>query len=57
MDDVQQPVVLIVDDQRLIADTLEIVLKKNGYVATTCYSGEDAIAILPKLKPHIVSAT
>ena len=37
--------VLVVDDDRLVADTLAMVLKFSGYEVDTAYSGEDAIAL------------
>jgi DNA-binding response OmpR family regulator len=35
--------VLIVDDERTIADTLALILKQSGYDAAATYSGEAAI--------------
>jgi CheY-like chemotaxis protein len=35
--------VLVVDDQRVIADTLASILQWSGYDATTAYSGEQAV--------------
>jgi CheY-like chemotaxis protein len=39
-----KPTVLVVDDERVIADTLVAILTKNGFNATAFYSGETAIA-------------
>jgi DNA-binding NtrC family response regulator len=35
--------ILVVDDQRLIADTLALILKQSGYEAQAVYSGESAV--------------
>jgi CheY-like chemotaxis protein len=35
--------VLIADDERLIADTLGLILKKAGFEAETVYSGQKAV--------------
>ncbi len=43
--------VLVVDDERVIADTLALILNTNGYRAYTAYSGEDAIEMAVALKP------
>jgi CheY-like chemotaxis protein len=54
MHDEYRPVVLVVDDERLIADTLVLVLNHHGYAATACYSGSEAIAVLSELNPDIL---
>ncbi|MBV9145829.1 MAG: response regulator, partial [Acidobacteria bacterium] len=33
----QKPKVLVVDDERVIADTLAIILNQNGFAATPVY--------------------
>jgi len=38
-----KPKVLVVDDERVIADTLAIILNQNGFTATAVYSGTGAI--------------
>jgi YesN/AraC family two-component response regulator len=35
--------VLVADDERLIADTLAIILNESGFEATAVYTGDDAI--------------
>lgn len=35
--------ILVVDDERIIADTLGLILKSRGFDATVTYSGEDAL--------------
>lgn len=49
-----KPLVLIVDDERVIADTLAIILNKSGYDATAVYSGIDAVEKARQMKPDLV---
>ncbi len=46
--------VLVVDDERLIADTLASILNMSGFVAGAVYSGEAALEAVPVLCPDIV---
>jgi DNA-binding NtrC family response regulator len=46
--------VLVVDNERLIADTLVIILMQNGFDASAAYSGEEAVQSALRLQPHIV---
>jgi response regulator RpfG family c-di-GMP phosphodiesterase len=41
----RRPVVLVVDDEKVIADTVSIILSKSGFAALTAYDGETAMAI------------
>jgi DNA-binding response OmpR family regulator len=38
-----RPVVLVVDDESAIADTLTEILSRNGYAAMAAYDGNDAL--------------
>jgi len=38
-----RPRVLVADDERVIADTLAIILGKNGFDAIAVYDGEEAV--------------
>ena len=49
-----KPRVLIVDDERMIADTLAIILNQNGFDATVAYSGEQAVELALGLKPAML---
>lgn len=49
-----KPMVLIVDDERVIADTLAIILNKSGYDATAVYSGIEAVEKARQMKPDLV---
>jgi CheY-like chemotaxis protein len=46
--------VLVVDDERVIADTLTIILNKSGYEATAAYSGEEAIQTVKTFQPDVL---
>jgi len=45
------PVVLVVDDEPLIANTLVAILGKQNYAATAAYNAEDALAIAKIIPP------
>jgi CheY-like chemotaxis protein len=45
--------VLIVDDDRSVADTLSVVFSYNGYLARAVYSAEEALAIAPDWRPDL----
>ena len=47
-------VIFVVDDQRLIADTLEAILRLEGYEARAFYSGAEAIAAASECAPDIL---
>ncbi len=47
------PKVLIADDERLIADTLQIILNQNGFCAATAYDGQAAIDLAQVWQPEI----
>jgi DNA-binding response OmpR family regulator len=44
--------VLIVDDERLVADTLVIIAESRGYIARAAYDGEQAAQIADEFKPE-----
>jgi CheY-like chemotaxis protein len=48
------PTVLVVDDERLIADTISAILAEHGFVAFKAYSGEEAVRLSQALRPDIV---
>jgi DNA-binding response OmpR family regulator len=49
-----KPKVLVVDDERVIADTLAIILNQNGFDAVPIYTGQDAIDHALKLRPNLL---
>ncbi|MGB9228625.1 MAG: response regulator [Terracidiphilus sp.] len=46
--------VLVVDDERIIADTLTMILCTSGYDAHAAYSGEMAIEMARNFNPDLV---
>jgi len=46
--------VLVVDNERLIADTLALILRQNGYDVSVAYSGEEAVQQALVLRPQVV---
>ncbi len=49
-----KPRVLVVDDERVIADTLSIILNKSGFDASAVYSGTAAVNRAQELQPELV---
>ena len=49
-----KPKVLVVDDERVIADTLAIILNQNGFTATAVYSGMGAIEKARSERPDLI---
>ena len=46
--------VLVIDDDRILADTLAQILRLNGFQPVALYSGEEAIELVERLQPDIV---
>jgi CheY-like chemotaxis protein len=46
--------VLIVDDERIIADTLSMILAKKGFDTRAVYSGEEALEAATRLVPDVL---
>jgi DNA-binding response OmpR family regulator len=46
--------ILVADDERLIADTLALILNMNGFEATAVYSGEEAVATAKLMNPDLL---
>jgi CheY-like chemotaxis protein len=49
-----KPKVLVIDDERVVADTLAEVLRLNGFAPVALYSGEEAIEFAGRFRPDIV---
>jgi DNA-binding response OmpR family regulator len=49
-----KPVVLVVDDEVVIADTLTAILGRNGMTAMTAYDGESALEIMRTIPPDLL---
>ena len=48
------PRILVVDDERLIADTIVQILNRNGFIAEAAYSGSRAIELARLYCPELV---
>jgi CheY-like chemotaxis protein len=49
-----RPRVLVADDERVIADTLAMILNKSGFQARAVYSGEEILEIASAFAPDIL---
>ncbi len=49
-----RPVVLIVDDEKVIADTLSIILSKSGFNTYAAYDGPSALALALQFVPELL---
>jgi len=49
-----KPKVLVVDDERVIADTLAIILNQSGFDASAVYTGTDAVETARANKPDLI---
>lgn len=45
--------VLIVDDEKVIANSLALIFNREGYEARAVYSAEEALQVLPEFQPEI----
>ncbi len=46
--------VLIADDERIIANTLALILNTSGYEAKAVYSGEKAVEVASEMNPDVL---
>ncbi|SRR5664279_2038998 len=53
-DNQSKPKVLVADDERVIADTLAIILNQSGFDATAVYSGEKAVEAARLMQPDML---
>lgn len=49
-----KPKVLVVDDERIIADTLAMILNQSGFEARAVYSGEKALEFAATYAPDML---
>ena len=50
----KQPVVLVVDDERVIADTLSMILSRSGFSTMTAYDGFSALQLATATPPDLL---
>ena len=48
--------VLVVDDDRDTADTLAFILRDEGYVVSSVYTGDEALSVARMLRPDVIIA-
>ena len=53
-DKAHKPKVLIADDERVIADTLAMILNQSGFEARVAYTGEKALELAPDFQPDLL---
>jgi CheY-like chemotaxis protein len=53
-DNPTKPRVLVADDERVIADTLAMILNQSGFEARAVYSGEKAVELTPAFAPDML---
>jgi len=53
-EEMQNKVILIVDDEKPIADILEFNLKKEGFTVFCAYDGDEALEKVEEVKPDLV---
>ena len=46
--------ILVVDDEKSIADAIAYAFKREGYIIETAYDGEEALKKIQAFKPHVV---
>ena len=46
--------VLVIDDDRIVADTLSEILRLHGFAPVALYSGEEALELVDRFRPDIV---
>jgi CheY-like chemotaxis protein len=49
-----RPLVLVVDDERVIADTLALILGRSGYSTATAYNGSSALELATTIQPKLL---
>jgi DNA-binding NtrC family response regulator len=50
----RQPVILVVDDEKVIADTLSIILRKSGFETLTAYDAPTALGLAAQRTPDLL---
>jgi DNA-binding response OmpR family regulator len=54
MPDTAKPKILVADDERVIADSLAMILNQSGFEARAVYSGEKAVELAVTFKPEML---
>ena len=48
------PVVLVVDDERIIADTLSLIFSRSGFTVLTAYDARSALELAQSIRPDLL---
>ena len=56
MGNAYRPIILVVDDEPIVADTLADILTRSGYAAITAYDGESALETAALIPPDLLIA-
>jgi len=48
--------ILVVDDDRIVAETLCLIFQKQGFEASAAYSADEGLQMARRLRPQLVSA-
>ena len=56
MPETTKPRILVADDERVIADSLAMILNQSGFDARAVYSGEKAVELAVDFKPEMLIA-
>jgi DNA-binding NtrC family response regulator len=51
---ISKPVILVVDDETVIADTLSVILSRNGFMVLTAYDGKGALELARMCPPNLL---
>jgi DNA-binding response OmpR family regulator len=46
--------IVVIDDEKRIADTLALILRSNGYMAEVAYDGPSGLATCSEIRPQLV---
>lgn len=46
--------ILVVDDEKGVADSVRAILKMNGYESVAMYTAKEALDVMPSFQPHLV---
>ncbi len=53
-DSANKPKVLVADDERVIADTLAMILNQSGFQVRVAYTGEKAVELASEFQPEML---
>jgi CheY-like chemotaxis protein len=54
MESTTAPKILAVHNERVVADTLTVILKHHGYDCIPAYYGDDAVSIARQIRPQVI---